>query len=409
MPFEWSNLTGPVAALRGRQAELENRLCAWSAINSGSFNRAGVEAMGAVLQQALSAFPGAVESIPLPETALPDNGVFQPGRALRLRVRPAAPVSVLLNGHYDTVFGPAHPFQTPTRLDDGRINGPGVADMKGGLLILLTALEVFEQMPGATHLGYEVLLTPDEEIGSVTSAALLRESAPRHRLGLVFEPTLPDGRIVRRRKGVGRYTATVHGKASHAGRDLSAGRNAIVALARWMVAVDSLNGRWPGVSVNVGRIAGGGPTNIVPDLATAYLDARASTASEMEAIGEALAELAARATGDGIRVEWNGRFNRPPFDLDPAREAAFALWRECAAQVGLTADWGDSGGGSDANLLAQAGLTCLDGLGVQGGELHSDREYMVPASLTEKSALAALFLNRLAERAGRGALFERLP
>ncbi|MBC8010959.1 MAG: M20/M25/M40 family metallo-hydrolase, partial [Burkholderiales bacterium] len=212
-----------ISSLHSRDSELRSLLAAWSAINSGSDHPAGLERMRAALRAAFaSAFPSAlVEEPALPGTA---------ARALRLVLRPDAPFRILLNGHYDTVYEATHPFQQPRLLDPGTLNGPGTADMKGGLVVLLAALHAFEQTDDAHRLGIEILLTPDEEIGSRASLDEINTSARRCRFGLVFEPARSGGEIVRTRKGTGVFTITSRGRAAH-GAQPELGRNAIAALA----------------------------------------------------------------------------------------------------------------------------------------------------------------------------------
>ncbi|MDI1247654.1 MAG: M20/M25/M40 family metallo-hydrolase, partial [Lacunisphaera sp.] len=181
-----------ITQLTQRDAELQQQLILWCNQNSGSDNFAGLAAMLGLLHTAFSRLPGArVERLPLPGTV---------AQALRVKVRPAAPVQLLFSGHYDTVYGAADPFQQCTRLTPERLRGPGVIDMKGGLVVLLATLEAFESTPHAAQIGYEVLVNPDEEIGSFGAAALFDDAAGRHRLGLVFEPARPSGDLVPSRK-----------------------------------------------------------------------------------------------------------------------------------------------------------------------------------------------------------------
>ena len=191
-------------------------------------------------------------------------------------MRPDAPVQLFLSGHYDTVYEAAHPFQHCTLLTPETLRGPGTADMKGGLVVMLAALQAFEKTPHASRIGYEILLGPDEETGSQSYAPLLETAAKRYRLGLIFEPARANGNLVKSRKGTGIFTLTVHGRAAHAGRDPAAGRNAILALCEILPQVEALTRSLPGVMVNVGSIQGGGAANIVPDRAEAVINARVS-------------------------------------------------------------------------------------------------------------------------------------
>ncbi len=380
-----------ISALSNRVPELAARLENWANINSGSSHAAGLERMRLALRQSFAALPGSL----LDEPPLPDSAL----RALRVRLRPDAPRRILLSGHYDTVYDAGHPFQACRWENERILRGPGVADMKGGIVVMHAALEAFEQSPGADRLGWEVLLTPDEETGSRGSAPLLAEAAQRNDFGLVFEPARPDGNLVRSRKGVGQLSVICRGRAAHVAREPNDGRNAIVALAEFLCAASRVPGKLPGALVNAGRIRGGSDaTNIVPDFAEAVLDVRATRAADQTLLLVQLNELAAAINRrEGLRLELAGGFNRPPKESGPAEEAMFAVWQQAARDLGLAPfSWVHAGGGSDGNFLAAAGLPNLDGVGVVGDHLHSDRESCVVASLAERAQIAALALLRLA-------------
>ena len=383
------NLPASIFHLPDRADELRLLLIKWCNQNSGSDNLSGLAVMLELLHDRFSKLPGArAERVVL---------ATNPARALRVRVRPAAPLQVLLSGHYDTVYHSAHPFQQCQLLAPDRLRGPGTADMKGGLVVLLAALQAFEKTPHAEKIGYEILLGPDEETGSQGTAPLLEEAAKRHRFGLVFEPARANGDLVKSRKGTGIFSLTCHGRAAHAGRDPSAGRNAILALCEILPRVEALTRELPGVMVNVGTIRGGGTANIVPDFAEAVVNARVTNAGDdllfLKRLHEISAPLHAR---DGYRLEIGGGFNRGPKVETPFETALFAHWRKCGRAVGLEFDWQHVGGGSDGNLLAAAGLPNLDGLGCVGDHLHSAEEFCVLPSLVERAQVAALFLHRVA-------------
>ncbi|MEO5961315.1 MAG: hydrolase [Opitutaceae bacterium] len=373
------------------ETQLREILIAWADINSGSGNIPGLERMRAALALEFSTLPGAaVEHVSLEET---------PAKALRVRVRPQAPTQILFSGHYDTVYGPDHLFQRCTLLDDDILRGPGVADMKGGIVVMLTALREFERTTGASRIGYEVFLTPDEETGSVASRSWLAAAGASRRFAfaLVFEPARANGDLVKSRRGTGIFTVTCHGRAAHAGRDPAAGRNAILALAEFLPHADALNRELPGVMLNIGSIRGGGAVNIVPDFAAAELNIRIARISD-EALALAhLQKLAAPLNArDGFRLEIVGRFNRPPKETTPAEERLFSAWQECGRELGVHFSWQDVAGGSDGNLLSAAGLANLDGLGPIGDHLHSSDEFVIFSSLVERAHVAARFLTRFA-------------
>lgn len=370
---------------------LRDLLISWADLNSGSDNFAGLERLRAALAVEFALLPGAtVEHVGLADI---------PAKILRVTVRPQAPRQILLSGHYDTVYGADHSFQRCTLLDEATLRGPGVADMKGGLVVLLAALREFEKSPHATHLGYEILLTPDEETGSAASRPVLEAAAAsrRHAFALVFEPARANGNLVKSRKGTGIFTVTVHGRAAHAGRDPAAGRNAILALCELLPRIDALNRELPGVMFNVGAIRGGGAVNIVPEFASADVNVRITQPTDEPAFlrraAEILAPLNAR---DGFRAEFTGRFNRRPKIASPSEEKLFAAWQSCAREFGVALDWEHVGGGSDGNLLFAAGLPNLDGLGPVGDRLHSPDEFVRLPSLVERAQIAASFLAKFA-------------
>ncbi|MBL9214265.1 MAG: hydrolase [Opitutaceae bacterium] len=375
--------------LTKRRDELGRLLAGWCNQNSGSENLPGLAAMLERLHEAFASLPGArVERVALAGTT---------ARALQVRVRPEAPVQVFCSGHFDTVYGPGHAFQQCDQPAPDRLRGPGTADMKGGLVVLLAALQAFEQTPQAANVGYEVLLGPDEETGSQGTAPLLASAARRHRLGLVFEPARANGDLVKSRKGTGTFTLACHGRAAHAGRDPGAGRNAILALCALLPRLDALAAELPGLLVNVGAIRGGGAPNIVPDFAEAAVNVRVTGAGDDTRFRRRLDEICAPLQArEGYRLEIGGGFNRGPKVETPAEIALFGDWRKCGAEFGLALDWQHVGGGSDGNLLSAAGLPNLDGLGCVGDHLHSPEEYCVLSSLPQRAQVAALFLHRLA-------------
>ncbi len=384
------SLPPAIARLPERTEELAALLIRWAEINSGSGHRAGLDRMRTALHEAFVRLPGAtLEELPCAGTAA----------ALRVSIRPDAPMRVLLNGHFDTVYEADDPFQRCRWLDATRLNGPGVADMKGGLVTLLAALEAFDQTSHAAKLGWDVLLTPDEETGSHGSAPLFPAAAARVQFALVLEPARPNGDLVQSRKGTGNLTVTCRGRAAHAAKVPNDGRNALLALAEFLLAADRLPAELPGVLVNVGQLRGGGPaTNVVPDLAVAELDVRITRVADRAPLFARLDALAAAINArEGFSLEFTGGFNRPPKECLPLEAALFPHWQRAASDLGLPAPgWVHAGGGSDGNLLSAAGLPNLDGVGPVGDHLHSDREFVVVPTLATRAQTIALLLHRVA-------------
>jgi glutamate carboxypeptidase len=386
-----------IAALPARTAELGALLERWANINSGSGHAAGLARMADTLRADFSrAFPAAtIEEI---DTDAP--GFNPPGsRALRIRLRPAAPTQVFLCGHYDTVYEADDAFQVCRWLDATTLNGPGVADMKGGLVTILAALQAFEATPHAASVGWEVLLTPDEETGSHGTAHLFRAAARDHQFGFVFEPGRPNGNIIHSRKGTGGLVATCHGRAAHAAKVPNDGRSAILALAEFLLDAAKIPSEMPDVMVNVGNIRGGtAATNVVPHFAESEIDIRITKIADSEPLLARFQALADRInTRDGIKLTLKGGFNRPPKECLPAEEAVFPEWQRAARDVGVPEfTWVHGGGGSDGNFLTAGGLPNLDGIGPIGDNLHSDREFCRVETIAPRAQIVALFLHRVA-------------
>lgn len=391
-----------LAALDGRREAMIETVIAWSKINSGSTNLAGLERMTQGLAPRLEALGGELAiRDPAPVESVDSQGRLTPqpvGRNLHLTVRPGAPLQVLLVGHMDTVFQADDAFQDVVWREPGVLNGPGVADMKGGLAVILEALAAFEQSPWTDKLGYQVVFNADEEISSFGSGPLLAEAAGRAHLGLVYEPaTTPDGVLASARKGRAAFTLVARGRSAHAGRNPQDGRNAIVAAADFAVQAAALNGARAGLTLNVARIEGGGGTNVVPDLALVRLETRVASHEDRHWVEAELARLAREiGAARDLSLELHGRFTRPPKPFDARTQALFEAVRQCGADLGQPISWQATGGCCDGNNLAAAGLAVVDTLGVRGGAIHSPAEFLIVDSLVERAKLTALLLMRLA-------------
>ncbi|WP_448657545.1 hydrolase [Sphingomonas sp. CJ99] len=375
----------------------------WVAINSGTRNLAGVAAMAGELADAFAALPGdisLVEPAPVEQvTVAGDRVQLDHGRHLRLTVRPDAPVQVVLTGHMDTVFAVDHPFQTARWLADGSYNGPGAADMKGGIALMLAALKAVEASPLAPRIGYDVVINSDEETGSLSSAPLIADAARGKAAALTYEPALPDGTLAGARGGTGNFSITVRGRSAHAGRNPEDGRNALVAAAD--IAVRLHAARIDGLAVNPARIDGGGPNNMVPDLAVLRVNFRPRDA-DMIARAQLLLDrvLGEAALAHDVSVELHGGFNRPPKPIDPGAQKLFDLVKRTGADLGLEIAWRATGGVCDGNNIAACGVPVVDTMGARGGAIHSSDEFLIPDSLSERAALSAVTLLRIAEKGG---------
>jgi glutamate carboxypeptidase len=392
--------TEQAAVERAAAEPMLDQVLTWSAVNSGSKNLGGLERMADLLTDAFAALPGALRL----EKAEPVDAVDTAGRAIKLEhgrhlhlnVRPTAPVQLLFTGHMDTVFGLDHAFQETRWLEDGVLNGPGVADMKGGIAVMLAALKAIERSPHSDRVGYEVVINSDEEVGSLSSAPLLARAAAGKRAALTYEPAaLPDGTLAGARPGSGNFAIVVHGRSAHAGRNPEDGRNALLAAADLALRLGAL--KREGLSVNPSRIEGGSPSNVVPDLAVLRVNLRPRTpeieAEAKTAIDEAIAAITSK---HDVKIEASGGFGRPPKPLTREAEALFNLVKQAGADLGQTIGWQPSGGVCDGNNIAACGIPVVDTMGVRGGKIHSMEEFLIVDSLAERAALSALTILRLA-------------
>lgn len=314
----------------------------------------------------------------------------RPGRAGATRV--------LISGHLDTVHDPDGPFRALTIGEDGTTaTGPGCVDMKGGLVIAIHALESLHAL--GIECAWMVVLNSDEETGSYHSEAALRAIAREADVGLVLEPALPDGALVVERPGSGQFVIECGGKSAHVGRDFAEGKSAVLALARCIVATGGMSDPAASRIVNIGPIEGGRATNVVPDSARAWGNARFGTPEIAAAIERDLRALETSAGAiPSVRVEVS--FNRPAKPLTPGTERLALAARSVAESLGQKLPFGKTGGVCDGNILQDAGLATIDTLGVRGGGLHTPREWIELASLVERCQLLAILVARLSGDGG---------
>lgn len=386
---------------RAANAPMLAQLLDWAAINSGTSNLSGLATMASRLADAFVALPGALHLVdPDPVEQVDSSGQISTlyrGQHLHLKVRPEAPVRLLFTGHMDTVFPADHPFQTLRWLDDHIINGPGTADMKGGLAVILAALSAMEESPWAARFGYEVVINSDEETGSHASARLLHQAAQGKLAALTYEPSLPDGGLAGARPGSGNFSILIHGRSAHAGRNPEDGRNALIAAADLSLRLNTLKSH--DLKVNPARIDGGGPNNVVPDLAILRVNLRPSTPEAMQAaMADMNKAVEAIEREHGVHAHIHGGFNRPPKPLDDRSKNLFYLVQHCGQDLGLDLTWKATGGVCDGNNIAAAGVPVIDTMGPRGGAIHSADEFLIVDSLAERAALSALTIKRLIER-----------
>lgn len=382
-------------------APMLDQVTAWAAVNSGSRNLAGLATIAELLADAFAGLPGEVSlEDAAPVEAMAADGSLSAvahGRNLHLKVRPEAPVQLLFTGHMDTVFAADHDFQKLSWREEGVLGGPGVADMKGGIAVMLAALRAVEGS-GVPDLGYEVVINSDEEVGSPGSAGLIAAAASGKKAALTYEPSaLPDGTLAGARPGSGNFSIFVAGRSAHAGRNPDEGRNALLAAAD--LALRLADAKQAGLTVNPARIDGGGPNNVVPDKAVLRVNMRPRTAA-LQAVAQVIldAAVAAVAAKHDVEVRIHGGFARAPKPIDAKAQKLFELVKRSGADLGQAIGWRDTGGVCDGNNIAACGVPVVDTMGARGGAIHSDAEFLIVESLVERAQLSALTILRLAQR-----------
>ena len=373
----------------------------WAAINSGSGNLDGLATTADLLADAFSTLPGELTLVePEPVDRVLSDGTVTTvahGRHLLMTVRPECRAQLLLTGHMDTVFPADHHFQTLRWLDDSTLNGPGVADMKGGIAVMLAALKAAESSGKLAQTGYQILINSDEEVGSPSSAKLIAQLAQNKLAALTYEPALPDGTLAGERGGSGNFSIIISGKSAHAGRNPDDGRNALLAAADLALRLKQLSRE--GLSVNPAKIDGGGPNNVVPDHAILRVNFRPRTPEIVQQTDMDLRRIIADIEREhDVRAHLHGSFGRPPKPIDDEAAKLFGLVKRCGADLSIPVAWRSSGGVCDGNNIAACGVPVVDTMGVRGGSIHSSDEFLIVESLVERAQLSALTIMRLSEK-----------
>jgi glutamate carboxypeptidase len=309
------------------------------------------------------------------------------GDHMRARFRGKSPDRILLLGHTDTVWPAGEIEKRPFKIEDGRVLGPGVFDMKAGILLMWMALGALLRVRGTLERSVTVLLTSDEEVGGNSSRALIESEAAQCRAVFVLEPSLPGGVLKTARKGVGRFIMKAVGRAAHAGIDPLKGVNAIEEISRQILKLHRLTDVVRGTTVSVGVVQGGTRSNVVPAEAVAEIDVRITSIGEAERVSGAIKALAPELPG--ARLDVRGSINRPPMERTPDTVRLFEIARKIAAQMDIDLHEGSTGGASDGNLTSALGIPTLDGLGAVGDGAHAVDEWVDVASLPERAALVA--------------------
>jgi glutamate carboxypeptidase len=356
-------------------------------IDCGSYTPDGVNEVAAFVTDALRELGASVERI----SHEPSAGGRQLGDLVIGRLEGSGP-RLLLIGHMDTVFDPGTAAERPYRVEGDRALGPGVTDMKAGLLAGLhavAALHATGARPAVTFVA-----NPDEEIGSPFSTPLIRRLAPEHDAALVLECARANGDIVSARKGIADYRVELVGRAAHAGVEPEKGRSAILEAAHQVIALHALNGRWPTVTVNAGVIRGGTRPNVVPERCQLEIDLRAATADAFDAAAAEVERIAGAPTVDGVRVALTRIAGHPPMERTEPSGRLVELAVAIAAELGFALRDAATGGASDANTTAALGVPTLDGLGPVGGDDHSVDEWLDLGSVVPRTTLLAALIGR---------------
>ncbi len=399
------------AWIASQQSQITADLIELANQNSGSDHLTGLLQVAQWLEDQMDLHHAQFHRIALPPRHEIDSHgnelAVETGPALRWDFHPNQRRRVLLAIHYDTVFGAADPFQTCELLTVDRLQGPGVADAKGGILVIRAALQALSQYALTDDIGWTVLLTPDEELGSPSSKNLFELLAPDFDFALLFEPALPSGELVAGRKGSGNYTLVVQGRAAHAGRHFEQGRNAVVELCRLVTRLAALSGQRPGLTVNIGHIHGGAAVNIVPDLALARLNIRVGDNQSGKWFEQQLKHLVAELHGmDGFRCRSLGELASPPKVVTNQMKQLMQAIEDSSLNAGGNGvHWKETGGVCDGNKLAAAGLVNVDTLGPIGDGLHSRYEWVSLSSIVDKAQLVVNLLSRFS--AGEFSKLER--
>lgn len=362
-------------------------------VDCGSYTPHGVNEVASFCADALAELGAEVARIP----HVPNDGSPQLGDLVVGRIEGDGP-RLLLIGHMDTVFEAGTAAERPYRMEGSRAYGPGVTDMKSGLLAGLHALASLRRLGVRPRVTF--VCNPDEEIGSPFSTPVIRNLATEHDVGLVLECARANGDIVSARKGIADARARFHGRAAHAGIEPEKGRSAILAAARATIALHALNGRWPTATLNVGTVRGGTRPNVVAERAEIEIDLRAARSDELDAAWDAVAATLAVPAVPDVTVTLERTAFHPPMERSSAAEGLVTLVQRLAGELGFEVRDAATGGASDANTTAAAGLPTLDGLGPVGGDDHSTDEWLDLESIVPRTTLLAALMASVGEALG---------
>jgi len=359
-------------------------------IDCGSFNRGGVNRIAGMCEQRFRDGGWEVDRLAPSARDLPPVGDTVVGT-----LRGAGGRRVLLLGHTDTVFDDGVAAERPFSVAGGRAFGPGVSDMKGGLLTGFVAVEALQEVGFDRFDRITYVCNPDEEIGSPSSRDLIRRLATEHDAALVLECGRSNGDIVSARKGITDYVIRVHGRAAHAGVEPERGRSAVVEAAHKALALTALHGRWPGVTCNVGVIRAGTRTNVVPEEALLEVELRSPNLETLEEAEREVERICAAPVLDGVTIGVETEGWHRPMERSEGSQRLVEAAKDVAAELGFRVSDAATGGASDGNTTSAAGCATLDGLGPIGGDDHSSDEWLDMESIVPRTAMLAGIITRL--------------
>ncbi|MDZ5471226.1 M20 family metallopeptidase [Bacillus sp. 31A1R] len=374
--------------LQNQEQEMINLLEKLVNIDSGSYIKSGVDLIGSILAESY-------EELGFNVTYHKQEEL---GNHLVIQHQEAVEPQIIILAHMDTVFPEGTALERPFRMEGNRAYGPGVIDMKASQVTLLYAIKALIQENLNGYKNIKIVLNSDEEIGSPTSRSLIENEAKGKKYALVMEPARKDGSLVTARRGKGNYTLVVEGKAAHSGIDPEKGRSAIEELAHKIIQLYDLSDHEKGISVNVGLIEGGSSANTVSDHAEAQIDIRISEMEQADILEEKLEEICSSTDVKGTKVSLEGEINRPPMEKNKKTRALLRVIQDIGNEIGVEIDDTSTGGGSDASFTSALGVATIDGLGPVGGDAHSENEYLELPTLTERTLLLAMIIQRLTDK-----------
>lgn len=374
--------------LQTKQTEMLSLLEKLVNIDSGSHHKKGIDEVGGILKEAYEELGFAVDVIEEAEN----------GNNMVITYHGSENPTMLAVAHMDTVFRIGTASERPFTIEGDRAYGPGVIDMKASQVSLLYALKALKENNQGALEKIQIVLNGDEEIGSHTSRPIIEKFAEGKKYALIMEPARKDGSLVTARRGAGRYSVYVTGKAAHSGIEPQNGISAIEEIAHKIIKLHALTNHEDGISVSVGLIEGGESVNTIAPSAAAHVDVRITYAEQAEEIDRQVREICTTSDVAGTTIRLEGGINRPPMVKNEQTIQFLELIKETGDELGIKITDVATGGGSDASFTSAMGVSTIDGLGPVGGNAHSVDEYLEVPTLVERTSLLAEVIRKLANK-----------